>query len=228
MRNCFLACVAFAIAATFHACKKDSVQNTPINPALQAAFNYKPGTFWIYKDSISGLVDSFFVTNNYTNKVSQSSTYTYDEIGIDITQYSISPVRNTDTQYWVYYYAGNNITMLYNEKRGGNTIIEYNYSPIVNYPFVNPISFTGNGLYLAIDTSTIYLLNSFSVSSQSFTNVALVNHRGTQPQHNLIPQFSFSDWFYICPEAGIVKMRLYHPEDSLYRVWELQRYNIKL
>ena len=32
--------------------------------------------------------------------------------------------------------------------------------------------------------------------------------------------------FFISPDAGIIKMRLNHPQDTLIRIWELERYKI--
>jgi len=52
---------------TMYSCKKNNNPVINVNTALKAAFNYMPGTYWIYKDSISGRIDSFFVTLHQDN-----------------------------------------------------------------------------------------------------------------------------------------------------------------
>ncbi|MDF2453927.1 MAG: hypothetical protein K0S26_3431 [Bacteroidota bacterium] len=45
--------------------------NTPVNPDLYAYAYFKPGTYWVYQDSISGILDSVYITfakkGTYTN-----------------------------------------------------------------------------------------------------------------------------------------------------------------
>jgi len=40
--------------------KSESDATRPINSDLLKYFSYKPGTYWVYKDSIAGEVDSFY------------------------------------------------------------------------------------------------------------------------------------------------------------------------
>lgn len=67
----------FICVVTFTGCKKDSKTepdtgfSSPVNTDLYAYAYFKPGTYWVYQDSISGILDSVYVTyaNNgtYTN-----------------------------------------------------------------------------------------------------------------------------------------------------------------
>ena len=41
--------------------KRSTITNVPLDPAFKAAFNFLPGSYWIYKDSIIGQIDSVFV-----------------------------------------------------------------------------------------------------------------------------------------------------------------------
>ena len=54
------------------ACKKKN-RNIPISADLKKFFSYKPGTYWIYKDSVNGQIDSFAVLSNTFGTA--SSTY---------------------------------------------------------------------------------------------------------------------------------------------------------
>ena len=37
----------------FSACKKNNNNNVPIDPTLKKYFSYKPGSYWVYYDSVS-------------------------------------------------------------------------------------------------------------------------------------------------------------------------------
>jgi hypothetical protein len=45
--------------------------NQPVNPDLYAYAYFKPGTYWVYQDSVSGILDSVYITfankGTYTN-----------------------------------------------------------------------------------------------------------------------------------------------------------------
>ena len=47
------------------ACKKPGDGKTHPNPQLLAHFNFQPGSYWIYYDSVTGLEDSMYVYRNY-------------------------------------------------------------------------------------------------------------------------------------------------------------------
>lgn len=49
----FIACIMLA-------CTK-AEPNLAIDSGLEAAFDYQKGTYWIYKDSLSGRIDSLYV-----------------------------------------------------------------------------------------------------------------------------------------------------------------------
>ena len=58
------AILSILCAVVLFGCTRSKSVNTPVNSDLIASFNYKPGTYWIYRDSISGEIDSFFVRSN--------------------------------------------------------------------------------------------------------------------------------------------------------------------
>ena len=222
MKNIALTLVILAgtIASTFNACKKPSTPNYPINNSLKAAFNFQPGTYWIYRDSISGDVDSFYVQANGTGNNSNSAGYTYDLTEVQI--FEVSALISIDTQYWQYYYLGNVIEVGYY----GPKMHEADYAPFINYPFQDSLTFPhyGSSNLLNADSGSVArIFTSYTLNTNVFTNVAETyqwynNNAGTG--------LLFNDIFFICPNIGIIKMKLYHPLDAINRVWELQRYHI--
>ncbi len=198
------------------------VTNYPINADLKAAFYYQIGTYWIYRDSISGMIDSFYVTTSgEANQIpSNGSNYSVDNITIQILEKNISPVPTSSTLYcWDYFYQAN---IIFIDFFFDNNSHPTEYRPFINYPFQATITtefYAMTYSYLAYkNINNIY--NNYVVNGNSFTNVAEINH------WVVAPIMSYNDVFFISPEAGIIKMRLNHPLDSLYRVWELQRWHI--
>lgn len=47
-------------------CKKKEEFSKTIDPKMKQYFSFQPGTYWIYKDSVSGKEDSFYVSQNTT------------------------------------------------------------------------------------------------------------------------------------------------------------------
>lgn len=212
--------VLVLFTALFNSCGKNK-PNYPINNDLKAAFDYLPGTYWVYKDSISGRIDSFYVDNNSINRFDQGD-HTMDDIAIGIFEKNINnfPV-NSSSSAWEWDLIGNFVRASYDPSNSSN--ISYSYSPLFTYPlqvgtFIkNDGSTTLNIAYLT------QIISSFVINSQNFSNVAEIN------QKELISSTIgyTNDWFYVSIDVGIIKMRLYHPQDStINKVWELQRWNI--
>ncbi|MGN6567301.1 MAG: hypothetical protein ACTHJ0_05080, partial [Flavipsychrobacter sp.] len=65
--------------------------------------------------------------------------------------------------------------------------------------------------------------DTYSVESNIFNKVTLINDSLTLAPNNSYPYMN--DWFYLSDGIGIIKMHLYHPLDTVNRVWELQRWN---
>jgi hypothetical protein len=81
-KTCILLLIAFC---SLLACRKNNVPHYPINAALKVAFSFKPGTYWIYQDSLSGEIDSFYVENMVSGTYSNTSPeFTFDGIGVYI------------------------------------------------------------------------------------------------------------------------------------------------
>ena len=61
-------CVFIILVFLLSECKKTGKKEfveLDTDSAMAVHFNFKPGTYWIYMDSLSGRIDSFYVRNNY-------------------------------------------------------------------------------------------------------------------------------------------------------------------
>jgi hypothetical protein len=223
--------IAFIIFFVFlHSCKKPggNVTNYPINAELRAAFNFQPGTYWIYKDSISGRVDSFFVTsNNLIRGYSSADNYSMDELTIFISEYSIYPAFKANIQTWQFLYETTMFNVLYPESKIYTAQVQY--EPLINYPFQSALLDFGISPAYSDIGNVINVFNSYSINGLVFSNVGEVNHYANDIPQNFNPNsptYNYDDVFYISSDVGIIKMKLNHPQDSINRVWEIQRWNI--
>ena len=231
-KHLFLICL---ISILIYGCSKPKVTYYPINAQLKAAFNYQVGTYWIYRDSISGREDSFYViennasVNNHIDKY--GGGYTMDFIAIEIKELNISPLPISNiVQYYDFGYFINILVIATSETKIYTGNIQY--CPMINYPYHDPIQLTNLGGPVASysETSRISnIYNTFNLNGTFFNNTIEVNHSASiiaQMNYPLTNPYSYSDDFFISPDAGIIKMRLNHPQDTIHRVWELERYKI--
>jgi len=205
-----------------------------LSTAMLTDFNFKQGSYWIYRDSLSGRMDSVFVsqhdsgTNSTTPHDPTEAVHT-DYIDIGLSGYSASSgTISADSIYWGFNLYPNALNIVYTRYNPnlypgvamGDGILDYNAS----YPFTASTSGDSCGW----NTSSI--LSSLTVNNQEFKNVGYLTcvSIGCIRQHYSVPALAFSDEIYICPKVGIIKLSVKHPLDSVYRVWELVRYNVRL
>ena len=212
----FISILIFA----FCGCKK-SDPVVQIDSRLKAGFNFQPGTYWIYKDSISGQVDSFFVRYNSltTNPAGIGTQYI---ITIYVSEYQINAINLQDTTQWVYKLADNEFDVqsncaiaLTNE---GKSI---QYGEVFSFPMVVGTIYD----YSGIENKLISILSSLVINTKSYANVSTIHSFGT---NFTIDNWSIDNLFYVCDSVGFLKIIQNQPLDSLHKVWELQRYNIVL
>src|ERR1043165_2922635 len=104
--------------------------------SLKTDFNFKKGSFWIMKDSVSGRLDSFFVadytdtTSQMTGGISYPSVIT-ESIDISILELNTS-MSLADSLYWYYSYRGNQVSLHCSEDKILNGIVSF--TPFFLYP----------------------------------------------------------------------------------------------
>lgn len=185
--------------------KKDSKPySTPINDNLKKDFNFKRGSYWVYKDSISGRIDSFAVVKSDSGSATMeinTKPSLQDYINIFIDEYSV--VVGISTIHWEWNLIGS------------AAYINIFPGPFFYYPVV-----TGQTFPFIYDRCTVTnIFPNYSIGGSALSNVAEINHYDTTSPKK------YNDWLYVNSDVGIVKMRL-NPQDSVPFVWELQRYNI--
>lgn len=218
MRNALI--VAVIIWGTMVACNKDNRQHIPIDADVLAHFNYKPGTYWIYRDSLSGQVDSFYVTYNAGNVPMDINGVIFDMVSFYVSQTNISSIPGNDTIDWAFGLMTNYLTLILRIGEAAQPVDRVEFPTFITYPFVlgQPIPKEfGAGVRGA---NVISILPAYTLKSKSYTNVAVLDIIDS------IPQYNYNDQFFINADVGIIKMKLDHANDGLLRNWELQRSNI--
>jgi hypothetical protein len=223
-KNFFRLFSLVCITALFCNCHKQKglpVLDMDNDSTVHALFNFQKGSYWIYRDSLNGRIDSFFVSSNYYEKQAEQYNiinYHY----ITITDYNIDGTKPADSSDWILNFQGDLITADYHYGRNGyGWKSDINYNPFFIFPFQQ-----GN-LNSAFDTALvtgIYPVD--SSNSLPFLNVAVIHQYVTIDTIAGLGYTTINDLFYINDSVGMIKMSIYHPLDSINHVWKLQRYNV--
>jgi hypothetical protein len=189
----------------FYSCSKKDGDDTPSKTPILQYFGYEAGTYWIYRDSATGVLDSIAVYRRdvgyggpvggtYKTSYLASCTWIHDHGSI------------IDTI--IYNVTENELFMTWGTRFMGN----YGSYWVTAYPFQVPGS-RGASQYLRI-------LPSMMVNNVSYTDVEEV-HIAENSSAGY-----WNDWLYVEKEHGIIKMRLSHPLVPLSRTLELVRSKI--
>ena len=86
--------------------------------------------------------------------------------------------------------------------------------------------------YSTVDMGTVVSISStIQISNRTFSNVAMVNRKAKLDSilfGSVFPPYRYDDMFWICADVGLIKIRFNHySQDTLHRVWELQRWHIE-
>lgn len=97
------AVLVLAIAGCITSCEKGKkVIYDAIAPELLNNYNFKPGSYWIYRDSATGIEDSLVATDYHTDTVENGSSlrevHYAPRIWLNITRYNLS--NPYDTSIW--------------------------------------------------------------------------------------------------------------------------------
>ena len=204
-------------------CKKKQPEPDPgfsslVNTDLYAYAYFKPGTYWVYQDSISGILDSVYIT--YAN----SGTYTNGDAEVAQGYYrgtfswfkcdAISSYDHYKYENWMdqSFEVNNNIPRVFREKfqmpgsgyNSGNTI------------HIATVS-TGKELYIYPDKVVFeknypnfpVLTNNFSSTQKWFNSKSIIDDEQNTN-------------YYVAKNIGIVRRE----QLDSNRTWNLIRYNI--
>src|ERR1035437_368672 len=161
MKLNYVLCICMIFLAT---CTKKA-QYIPIDAGMKAALGYKPGSYWVYKDSISGRIDSFIVTAVEDAFIGQSSYVNQEQMYIYMTDYKNKDSVGT----WVYSMINNGFGIIFKYK--DDTLYNNSYV-LFDYPF----KVGGSTEFDPYDTGFIIrIIPLFSLNGQNFTNTALIH-----------------------------------------------------
>ncbi len=97
------------IGATFvSSCIKRKNNVIAITPALLERFSYKPGSYWIMRDSITGRIDSFYITSSVSNNISLRAGLEVQNVVAQMQQLSAD---KADTSRWEFRYVKNQLSL---------------------------------------------------------------------------------------------------------------------
>lgn len=236
--------IAVSCIVVFSQCNKNDGGPAPVTPKkfdeteLSKNFYFKPGSYWIYKDSLTGRLDSIYVTANDTGQ--WDDNFQYAGVGrpcvlTKMLQQNIDNSNLYDTARWQFYLTGDNAIMDYFHGTKDITkedIKEFRYNQL----FINPmqatpkewlwINYHGDAVAAYLHPSN-YIINGNSYDSVfEYTHISVdTNKNNYQVGYGAYKYIN--DDFFIKKRIGIVKMRLEHPLFSpLHYVWELQRYHL--
>lgn len=236
LRNLKFLYIPFGLASLlcFARCTKDNTTVDPVNTThttnynvdagLKTGFGFKQGTYWVYRDSLSGQVDSFYVSGTQdlsTTTTTHGGPGGSDDTYVDVLNYTTIAINEVniagttleDPASWTMTLTQSVANLDY-YTNSTHTVKVATYTPFFIYPFGNAFSsFSADDSVAAPINSPLYALN-----GNFFENVMEV-HRTSA---------SIEKMFVIGPGVGIVKMRINYPALGIHHVWELKRWHIQM
>lgn len=195
---------AFLVIGYGTSCKKAIEPGIPMNAELKQYFNFQIGSYWVFKDSSTGIMDSIWVTYNTYLPNDDPGQQGKESIGIGLKELIFKPT-GTDTMFWNYHIYLNNFDVVHGPKDS----ITF-FATLITFPFKL-------GEIPLFDSGTVTnIYPNYLVNGTTYTQVAEVHHAN--------PVSHYDDWFYLTDSLGIIKRRT--NENALRAVWELQSFHI--
>lgn len=207
--------IVFVVVVLLTACNKEPQYKTVyLDPGLKATFDYKPGTYFIFKDSITGELDSVYLVSNLS-KIDEGYTDTrgfkYEYMDLDFDAKNIS--KND---------SSNLVMSLSFSSREGNLLIcgmKSGFQPLNSF-FLYPAF----KVFPINNTDTITFIssnNQLRLNNHDFKNLYIFIQ---SPKDNQVRQSTG----YWSNEFGLIKMRFLSETSgvAVVKVLELQRWYI--
>lgn len=125
--------LTIALLLLFAACKKDGKPYMPLNADLKKNYSFKVGSYWIYRDSLTGRVDSFYVTK-YSDGNVEGQDNVYESSGMVISQHNIDNIFSDTAEWNIALFRGNIISLANDQWPSGR---HFYASELSKYPFVS-------------------------------------------------------------------------------------------
>ncbi len=207
------------VAVLFARCSKTSTNVTPTSSvhemyyypdsALSANFRYKSGSYWIYQDSVSGRIDSFYVVSSDSNDlklISHGMGMTdithYISYEIKIRQINISGLTGTTPSDWSLKLSNNNARLTHADSgQTSGTLATF------LYPLNTAMGYSADSMIIMFNYD--YFLTSFN----SYDGVVEMKHVTAAE----------NDDFFVTEHGEIVIMNINHPAHGIHQVWVMLR-----
>jgi len=193
MRNMIF--LLLLLAGLYSCTKPQAIQPTYVSAGIKSYFDYKPGSYWIFYDSVNNYFDSVVVTNYADQQVTTTSTST-EQVQIAMEAFY------EDTEYaayasspWSMFLAGNTCSIMptlplysnYNRQNGDELAI--------GMPFQTGTNTFNNSQHEQIIMTTT-LLPSYTVGAVTYSNVYQVI--------NSFNSYYYADTFYLNQDHGFI------------------------
>ncbi|MDX2173649.1 MAG: hypothetical protein SFY56_11040 [Bacteroidota bacterium] len=200
----------------FFSCHKDNGSKCPplstlTVPAFYRQFNFKPSSFWVFKNTISNVIDTLKVTQSKGYEIKNGISTSHDVCGSSTNYESYTTqlthkifpngeskiVFHSDDQQFLFV-DGSNQTLGIIQKNSGDSII-YN-----------------NNFYIKLEN----IYSTLSANSSTFNNVYQMYYK--------YPSSAGFRRIWWCPNIGLIKFEFLNQTTSQTEIWELQNYNVQL
>ena len=216
---CLLTLVALA---AMPACKQKE-NKIAVDSGLRSDFGYRQGSYWVYRDSVSGEVDSAYVISSGSAWHEAGGCLRMTnapQIETMTIQIGVSNGNPASSETWNMSMTEKKFSMYFaNDRDKTESQLRLD---LFTYPAKVGDAPGASGCIPSADSGRVADINTMNLHDQQYSNTIDCPHArlaGPSP-------WDYNDRFYMSPKAGLVKVVFRHPSDSVYRVLELQRYKI--
>ena len=221
--------IVLAPLLCFIACKKSAPGQPPayLSYQLKNYFDYKVGSYWLYRDTVSGATDSFEVYS-YVDDTAKLADVSTETVTISMIDYTISNSALIDSAEWDYTLQQNNCNLRYNSlPTNSSAFHSLSYSPFTQgMPFKLGTATVSNSncgaTSYGINFLPYYTIDTNVVGANTYSNLYQVHY---QSASSSCSPSSINDWMYITQNFGLVKMNINN--QYLHKVLELTYCHIK-
>jgi hypothetical protein len=174
-----------------------------IDKSLMQQFLFKPGTYWIYKDSVNNTTDSCF---SYGTKINSGMQQTSGGMGVGPCytkyRYAIDSTNLLDSSRYNYYIMDKDIRL------------------IAPFGFASVFLCSNSSGNLTGDSLSVFY-PTITINGSAYSNVYKFHFKTMYGKYR-------EGYHYMKPGVGIIKLELYTTDTPAVRkVYELERYHIE-
>jgi hypothetical protein len=199
----------FVLFGVFYyaACKKETKPPTIrlIPEEMKAYWDFKPGTYWIYQDSVTGAIDSVYVTEYYNDTAQGILNYTQEPMTYEFLKYiAHSSLDGHDYGYWINTQAGLKNYPEFNSVFSGKSGVDAHTSFV--YPLIVG-NYLTQGYSGGVDTCVIHQL---FVSFDGYSDVVQIDNT-----LNSFEGYANTKAYY-AKHIGLIRYEV--PDSNKYRI----------